>query len=76
MSDTDLVLKELLGNTFAKRTGGPVQKNLLSVAALVDTGYEVIFKKDQSNVWQHIREVKRFLKSIVSWQRKPRNERR
>ena len=54
----------LLGNTFTKTTFAPVQKNLLLVAAVVDTGHEVTFMKDQSYVWrpgtgrwQHIRRV-------------------
>ena len=42
MSDKCSVLKgALLEKTFAKTTVAPVQKNLSSVAALVDTGHEV-----------------------------------
>ena len=39
------LLKWLLGNTYAKTAVALVQKNLLSVAALVDTGHKVVFKK-------------------------------
>ena len=51
MGDTYVVLKGLCGNTLAKTTVAPVQKNLLSVTALVDTGHEVTFRKEQSYVW-------------------------
>ena len=63
MGDKYSVLKGPLGNTLAKTTVAPVQKNLLW--ALVDSGHEVKFKKDQSCVWhpgtgrwQHIRRVR------------------
>ena len=65
MSDNSPVLKGPLGNTFAKTTVALVQKNLLSVAALVDTGHKVNLKRDQPYVWhpgtrrwQHIRNVR------------------
>ena len=47
------------GNTFAKTTVAPVQKNLSSFAALVDTGHEVAFQKRsivRVALWQHLRE--------------------
>ena len=39
----NLVLKGPLGMTYVATTVAPVQKNLLSVAAMVDAGHEVVF---------------------------------
>ena len=68
MEDFDtknLVLKEPLGMTYATTTVAPVQKNLLSVAAMVDAGHEVIFKKSGSYIhnkstgrWHALRRVR------------------
>ena len=52
MGDKQLVPKRYLRNTFAKTTVAPVQKNLLSVAALVDTGHDVTLRKDQLYEWK------------------------
>ena len=42
--------KDLLENMFAKTTVAPVQKNLLSVAALMDIGHGVTVKKEINSV--------------------------
>ena len=46
-----LVLKGPLGTTRAATTVAPVQKNLLSVAAMVDAGNEVVFRKSGSYIY-------------------------
>ena len=61
----NLVLKGPLGTTYAATTVAPVQKNLLSVAAMVDAGHEVVFRKDGSYIqnlrtgrWHSLRRVR------------------
>ena len=62
----NLVLKGPLGTTYAATTVAPVQKNLLSVAAMVDAGNEVVFRKDGSYIqnvktgrWHSLRRLRR-----------------
>ena len=51
--------------TYAATTVAPVQKNLLSVAAMIDAGHEVVFRKSGSYIrntktgrWHSLRRVR------------------
>ena len=65
MGTKNLVLKGPLGMTYTATTVAPVQKNLLSVAAMIDAGHEVVFRKNGSYIrhmktgrWHALRRVR------------------
>ena len=65
LGSKNLVLKGPLGMTYAATTVAPVQKNPLSVAAMIDAGHEVVFRKSGSYIrniktgrWHSLRRVR------------------